>query len=47
MFGDGTSSSLQNPTKTYSTLGTYSVTLISGRNNSSGIVTKTNYITIL
>jgi PKD repeat protein len=47
MFGDGTSSSLQNPTKTYSTSGTYSVTLISGRNNSSGIVTKINYITIL
>ena len=47
MFGDGTSSTLQNPTKTYATPGTYSITLISGRNNSSGIVTKTNYIQII
>jgi PKD repeat protein len=47
MFGDGTFSPLQNPTHSYSTSGTYSITLISGRNNSSGIVTKVNYITIL
>jgi len=47
MFGDGTFSPLQNPTHSYSTPGTYSITLISGRNNSSGIVTKVNYITVL
>jgi PKD repeat protein len=47
MFGNGIFSSLQNPTHSYSTPGTYSVTLISGRNNSSGIVTKVNYITVL
>ncbi len=47
-FGNGQSSSLQNPTTTYSTPGTYSVTLTA--THSSGCLsssTKTNYITVL
>jgi Zn-dependent metalloprotease len=47
-FGDGTTSTLQNPSKTYTASGTYSVTLRSCNTNfgCSSILTKTNYITV-
>jgi len=44
-FGDGTSSSSQNPTKTYNQTGTYTVELIVTGPGGSGSATKTDYIT--
>ena len=43
-FGDGTTSTLQNPTHTYATAGTYDVSLIV--NGSANTETKTGYITV-
>ncbi len=44
-FGDGTTSTLQNPTHTYTTPGTYTVTLTAS--NNVGNSTKTSSITVL
>jgi gliding motility-associated-like protein len=44
-FGDGTTSALQNPTHTYKTYGSYSVTLfVSNANGCSGTLTKSNFV---
>jgi len=45
-FGDGKSSTSQNPVHTYSTAGTYSVTLIAANGTVSDDITKSNYITV-
>jgi PKD repeat protein len=46
-FGDGgATSSLQNPTKTYSTPGTYTVSLTASNAGGSATHTKTNYVTV-
>lgn len=45
-FGDGQTSTLQNPTHTYSTSGTYTVTLTVTSCSGNNTKTKTNYITI-
>ncbi|MCP5104456.1 MAG: PKD domain-containing protein [bacterium] len=47
-FGGGTPgvSALQNPTITYNTAGTYSVTLIASNGSGSDTITKTAYITV-
>lgn len=44
-FGDGTTSNLQNPSKTYSTPGTYDVSLTI--DNGNNVETKAAYVTIL
>jgi PKD repeat protein len=48
-FGNGGTSTLQNPSATFFAVGTYSVTLTVTNNNgsSSNTVTKTAYITVL
>jgi len=45
-FGDGSTSTQQNPTHTYVTPGTYKVMLTAGNANQSRTVVKTNYITV-
>ena len=45
-FGDGNSSAQQNPTHTYATAGTYSVTLTASNSFGSGSETITNMITV-
>jgi len=45
-FGDGNTSTLQNPPHTYTANGTYTVVLTSSNANGSDINTKTNYIVI-
>jgi PKD repeat protein len=45
-FGDGTSSNLQNPTKTYKYAGNYTVTLCATNGSISGKEIKTNYIVV-
>lgn len=45
-FGDGTTSTAQNPLKTYALPGTYTVTLTASKTGTSRTVTKTNYITV-
>jgi len=45
-FGDGQTSSLQNPSKSYSSAGTYTVTLTATNNNVSDVMLKTDYISI-
>ncbi|HEV9037547.1 MAG TPA: PKD domain-containing protein [Puia sp.] len=45
-FGNGITSSIQNPTATYSTPGTYTVTLIARNKNGSNAMRKTDYITV-
>jgi PKD repeat protein len=45
-FGDGTTSTTQNPSHTYSANGTYTVTLTATNTFGSNTATKTNYITI-
>lgn len=45
-FGDGTSSSLQNPSHQYTTIGTFTVTLIATNTYGSDTLIKTNYINI-
>lgn len=45
-FGDGGTSSLQNPTHTYNVAGDYTVVLTAINSNGSDSETKTNYITV-
>ncbi len=45
-FGDGGTSTAQNPSHVYTTAGTYSVTLTATNTIGSNSVTKTNYITV-
>jgi len=45
LFGDSGTSSSQNPTHTYTTAGTYTVTLIATNSAGSDTLTKTGYIT--
>ena len=45
-FGDGTTSTEQNPTHTYTKSGTYTVTLTSANTSGSNSTTKTGYITV-
>jgi parallel beta-helix repeat protein len=45
-FGDGTSSTLQNPTHKYSAAGKYTVTLTASNAAGSSKVTKSNYVTV-
>ncbi|WP_292380994.1 PKD domain-containing protein, partial [Methanosarcina sp. UBA289] len=45
-FGDGTSSTLQNPTHKYSKVGKYKVTLTVTNEAGSNTITKSNYITV-
>lgn len=45
-FGDGGTSTAQNPTHTYETAGTYTVTLVAGNANGTDTEAKTNYITV-
>lgn len=45
-FGDGQTSSLQNPSHTYASNGTYTVTLTATNGNGSDAEVKTSYITI-
>jgi len=44
-FGDGTTSTLQNPTKTYTQVGDFTVSLIAWNDNIAGVKIKTDYIT--
>lgn len=46
-LGNGTTSSQQNPSTTYSTPGTYTVSMTATNGSGSNTVTKTSYITIL
>ncbi|NLO49753.1 MAG: PKD domain-containing protein [Bacteroidales bacterium] len=46
-FGDGQTSSLQNPVKSYVTPGSYSVSQMVQRNDSTNIETKSDYIQII
>lgn len=46
-FGDGTTSTLQNPTHTYTVVGTYTVTLAAANATKSDFETKVGYITSL
>ena len=45
-FGDGSTSSLQNPTHTYTAAGTYTVTLTATNSAGSNTVSQTGYITV-
>jgi subtilisin family serine protease len=45
-FGDGTTSTAQHPSKTYSSAGSYSVTLTATNATGSNTVTKSNFITV-
>ncbi|MDY0128928.1 MAG: PKD domain-containing protein [Methanosarcina vacuolata] len=45
-FGDGTTSTQQNPTHKYSKAGEYTVTLVATNNNGSNTVTKSDYIKV-
>jgi PKD repeat protein len=45
-FGDGGTSTQQNPAHTYTAAGSYSVTLTASSGAGSGTTTKTNYITV-
>lgn len=45
-FGNGNTSALQNPTATYFTPGTYTVTLTASNVNGSNTLTRTQYITV-
>lgn len=45
-FGDGNTSTDQNPTHTYATAGTYTVTLVATNDFGEDTETKTNYITV-
>ena len=46
LFGDSTTSTSQNPAHTYTTIGTYTVTLIATNSAGSDTLTKTGYITV-
>lgn len=45
-FGDGTTSTAQNPAKTYTTAGTYDVRLTVGRDGDTDTELKTGYVTV-
>ncbi len=45
-FGDGTTSTMQNPTHTYGVVGTYNVTLTATNAGGSNTTTKTGYIVV-
>lgn len=45
-FGDSNTSTAQNPVHTYTTSGTYTVTLTVGNNNGNDVVVQSNYITV-
>ncbi len=45
-FGDGGASTAQNPSHTYNSAGSYTVSLTVANDNGSDTVTKTNYITV-
>jgi len=45
-FGDGTFSTLQNPTHVYSIVGTQTVTLLAGKTGGGGVESKSNYIDV-
>ena len=45
-FGDGTNSTINNPSHTYQTTGTYTVSLMASSGTATGVATKTNYIII-
>ena len=45
-FGNGNTSALQNPTATYFTPGTYTVTLTVSNNGNTNTITRTEYVTI-
>jgi uncharacterized protein (TIGR02145 family) len=45
-FGDGTTSTQQNPSKTYSTVGSYTVSLKASNSNGNNTKTVNNYITV-
>ena len=45
-FGDGSTSTVQNPTHTYTTAGVYTVQLIVANSVAADTITKTNYITV-
>ena len=45
-FGDGGTSTLRNPTRVYTAVGTYTVTLQATNSVGSNTVTKTNYVTV-
>jgi PKD repeat protein/photosystem II stability/assembly factor-like uncharacterized protein len=45
-FGDGDTSSLQSPSHTYTTAGTYTVKLVSGSNTETDSIEKVDYITV-
>ncbi|HII90637.1 MAG TPA: PKD domain-containing protein [Methanosarcina sp.] len=47
IFGDGTTSTKQNPTHKYSKVGRYTVTLTATNGNGSNMVTKTDYIKVV
>ena len=46
LFGDGGISSLQDPTHTYTTAGTYTITLIATNSAGSNTITNPGYITV-
>jgi PKD repeat protein len=45
-FGDGVSSSVQDPVHTYTAAGTYTITLIATNTEGSNVATQTNLITV-
>ena len=45
-FGDGNTSNQQNPTHTYATAGTYTVTLTASRGPCNDAITRTNHVTV-
>jgi serine protease AprX len=46
-FGDGTTSTIKNPTHKYSKTGVYTVSLTVKNDKGSNMITKTNYITVM
>ncbi|GAB6285924.1 MAG: hypothetical protein STSR0009_21250 [Methanoregula sp.] len=45
-FGDGTTSTVQNPSKTYQNVGNYTISLTVGNGTGSDTLTRTNYIRV-
>lgn len=45
-FGDGNTSTQQNPVHNYASSGTYTVSLVASNSNGADTITKTNYLTI-
>lgn len=46
-FGDGSTSTLQNPSHSYASAGIYTVTLTAGNSSGDDMVSKTDYITVI